>query len=165
MPRVLIIGYGNCLRADDAVGAEAADRLAEFYGDDPHVRVISAHQLTPDVIYDVADADFLLLLDAAASGVPGIIKRTTVAAHDSQSAFTHGWTPATVLLASRSLYGRAPTAVSLTLAAESFELGTDLSPTIRDRVTDFLAAAKQVVSEWLAASLDAAEPGTVSCKK
>ena len=80
MPGVLIIGYGNRMRSDDAVGAEAADRLAEAYRDDPRVRVISSHQLMPEMAREIAEAEFLLLLDADAGGIPGAITKTAVTA-------------------------------------------------------------------------------------
>ncbi len=148
MPEVLIIGYGNRMRTDDAVGAEAADRLAEVYRDDPRVRVMSSHQLMPEMARDMAEAEFLLLLDANASGVSGAITKSVVTARADESSFTHDCTPAALLFAASSLYGRTPEAVSLTLAADSFELGTGLSPTARRSLPDFLEAARQVVSAW-----------------
>jgi hydrogenase maturation protease len=127
------------------------------------VRVISAHQLTPEMACDVAEAEFLLLLDADAGGIPGTIERATVAARDGQGSFTHDCTASTLLSASQSLYGRAPTAVGLTLSAASLDLGTELSLRVRCRLPDFLAAAKQIVSGWLAEPVDVLKPGVVSC--
>ncbi len=148
MSGVLIIGYGNRMRTDDAVGAEAADRLAEAYRDDPRVRVISSHQLMPEMARDIAEAEFLLLLDADAGDVPGAITKMVVTARGDESSFTHSCTPAALLFVAQSLYGRAPEAVSLTLSAASFELGMELSPTARRSLPDFVAAARQIVSAW-----------------
>jgi hydrogenase maturation protease len=150
MPNVLIIGYGNRMRTDDAVGAEAADRLAESYRDDPRVRVMSSHQLMPEMASDIAEAEFLLLLDADAGGVPGAITKTVVTARADECSFTHNCTPAALLFAARSLYGHTPKAVSLTLAAASFDVGMGLSPTASRRLPDFLEAARQIVSAWQA---------------
>lgn len=149
MPRVLIIGYGSRLRKDDAVGAEAAYVLAEFYRDDPQVRVIPAHQLTPEMACDAAEAEFLLLLDADAGGTPGTVTTTVVTARDEAGSFTHACTPAALLSTAEKLYGHAPAAVSLTLAASSFDLGTELSPEVRRRMPQFIAAAQAIVAEWL----------------
>ncbi len=150
MPNVLIIGYGNRMRTDDAVGAEAADRLAEAYRDDPRVRVMSAHQLMPEMARDICEAEFLLLLDADAGAVPGAITKSVVTAQADECSFTHYCKPAALLFAARSLYGHTPEAVSLTLAAASFELGMELSPTASRRLPDFLEAARQIVLSWQA---------------
>lgn len=150
MPRVLIIGYGNRMRTDDAVGAEAADRLAEAYRDDPQVRVMSSHQLMPEMARDIAEAEFLLLLDASADGVPGAIVKSVVTARGDESSFTHACTPGNLLLYAERLYGRAPVAISLTLAGASFELGIELSETASRRLPDFLKAARRIVSVWQA---------------
>ena len=48
MRRVLIIGYGNPLRADDGVGWQAARRLAELRQDE-FVETLALHQLTPEL--------------------------------------------------------------------------------------------------------------------
>ena len=156
MPGVLIIGYGNRLRTDDAVGAEAADLLMEYYRNDPRVRVISSHQLLPEMARDVAEADFLLLLDADAGRIPGTITKKAITACADAGSFTHDCTPAALLLAAQSLYGRGPEAVSLTLAAASFELGMELSPIARRRLPDFLEVARHIVLVWESAAVEAA---------
>jgi len=53
--RVLIVGYGNALRSDDALGPLIAARLVE----DPRfggATVVAAHQLTPEMAIDVSVA-------------------------------------------------------------------------------------------------------------
>ena len=65
MPGTLIIGYGNLLRGDDAVGCRAAYELEQLFRDDPDVEVIASQQLTPEMADDVAGSDFVLFLDAA----------------------------------------------------------------------------------------------------
>lgn len=72
--RVLVIGLGNDHRGDDAVGLEAARRLAPVLDGQAHVR---AHPGEPiDLIHELADADLLVLIDAAHSGRrPGAVRR------------------------------------------------------------------------------------------
>ena len=75
MPRVLIIGFGNCLRGDDGAGCRIARKLDNYFHQDPDVRVIGAHQLTPEMSEDIAGSEFVLFLDAAVGEHPG--KSTT----------------------------------------------------------------------------------------
>ena len=76
MPKVLIIGYGSPLRGDDNVGCHVAQMLEYHYRDDPEVRVIGSHQLTPEMAEDVAASEFVLFLDAAAGAPAGISSRS-----------------------------------------------------------------------------------------
>jgi Ni,Fe-hydrogenase maturation factor len=48
------------LCGDDGLGAYAAEALADHYRDDPDVRVIASHQLTPEMSDDLAKSDFAL---------------------------------------------------------------------------------------------------------
>ena len=62
MPGTLIIGYGNLLRGDDAVGCRAAYKLEQRFHGDPDVEVIAAQQLTPEMADDIARHSFVLFL-------------------------------------------------------------------------------------------------------
>ena len=149
MARVLVIGYGNRLRGDDGVGIEAAERVAELYRDEPQVRVLVVQQLVPELASDMAEADFVLLLDAEAGDVAGMITRKEISAEPDRGSFTHQFTPAALLGAAAALYGRAPAAVCLTMSAREFDLGEELSATIRDRLGEFTGAAQEIVAGWL----------------
>ena len=55
---VLILGYGNPLRGDDALGPQVAEELAVRLGDDPRVTVQAVHQLTLDLAETLANFRF-----------------------------------------------------------------------------------------------------------
>lgn len=57
---MLVIGYGNDLRGDDAAGLRAASLLAEQYRDHHHHRRTPA----PELAADIAMADRVVFLDA-----------------------------------------------------------------------------------------------------
>ena len=68
--RVLVIGYGNALRADDGVGWHAAGLLA----DDPRLvgaTVMALHQLAPELALDLSAATLAVLVDASTATLPG----------------------------------------------------------------------------------------------
>src|SRR5262245_29107852 len=68
--RVLIIGYGNPLRADDGVGWQAARHLAELLRDEP-IEILALHQLTPELAEPISRADLIIFIDASNEGQPG----------------------------------------------------------------------------------------------
>jgi hydrogenase maturation protease len=117
---MLIIGYGNSLRGDDAFGIRAAERIPG---------ALAVHQLTPELMDPIARADRVLFLDAAAEGAPGQIRRRRVEPR-AQGAFTHHVTPEALLAGALALYGRAPEAEIITICGANFSLSDRLSPEV-----------------------------------
>ncbi|MBH0179779.1 MAG: hydrogenase maturation protease [Nitrospira sp.] len=71
---VRIIGLGNGLRGDDAVGLMAARRIRQKVGDP--VKVIEAEMAGVDLLELMKGAHIVMLIDAARSGqAPGTIHR------------------------------------------------------------------------------------------
>lgn len=153
MPDVLILGYGNTLRSDDALGVHAAHALEDFYCDDAGVRVLATSQLSLDLAEDVSQAEFVLFIDAAEGGSPGEIFRETLSPADDNIRFTHHCDPSTLLMAAKRLYAHAPSAIGLTMAGASSEVGLGLTHEIQGRLPYLLEHAKSIVSQW---RLDAA---------
>ena len=145
MPKTLIIGYGNLLRGDDAVGCHAAHELEQLYRDAADVEVIASQQLTPELADDVSRSNFVLFLDACSGEYPGTIRRARVMPDAAPSGFTHSLTPASLLTAAEQLYGDAPEAMSLTLAGWSFQLSNRLSPGARQLLPEFIRQARETV--------------------
>jgi hydrogenase maturation protease len=123
MNRVLVIGYGNTLRGDDAVGVRAAEKIAEQF---PGVRSLTVHQLTPELAVDVADADLVILFDADAT----IQEVTTRVVEEDEPVHprSHFVSPSYLRSFSRELYGRIPKhMVVIGIPAVSFELTEHLT--------------------------------------
>ncbi|OQW32744.1 MAG: hypothetical protein A4E19_05140 [Nitrospira sp. SG-bin1] len=74
MATIRIIGLGNAMRGDDAVGLQAARKLQEEVNH--RAEVIEAEMVGVDLIELMKDAHIVILIDAARSGqVPGTIHR------------------------------------------------------------------------------------------
>jgi len=127
MARTLIIGFGNPLRGDDAVGFLAAERLREHVlGAD--VEVLARHQLTPELMEPIGRAERVIFIDAALEGEPGGISAARVEARpDAEAAFTHFATPGALLAGARMLYGESPAAVLICITGRDFGIGDRLS--------------------------------------
>src|SRR4030095_13749553 len=106
--KVFIIGYGNPLRSDDAIGLRAAEELAGLQFSD-RITIRQCHQLTPELASDVKDAAIVIFIDAAHSGNPGIILWEEIHPKLESSIFTHDFSPSSILDLAQELYGKRPT--------------------------------------------------------
>ena len=145
MTKVLIIGFGNPWRGDDDVGCDVARMLAALYDDDPEVRVISAHQLTPEMAEAVSASEFVLFLDAATGTHAGEIKHSTVAPRPGSMSFAHSLDPRLLLAAADELYGSVPPAELLTIVGACFEVGDCLSTAVIRQLPELFERAHEIV--------------------
>ena len=145
MPGTLIIGYGNPMCGDDAIGCHAARLLEQHFWNDPDVEVVSAQQLTPEMVDDVLQRDFVLFLDASFGEQPGTIRRITVSPEPGAGGFSHHLTPSSLLTAAEQLYGDVPFAMSITMAGWSFEIGQSMSQIASRRMPDLIRLAQEAV--------------------
>jgi hydrogenase maturation protease len=138
---VLVIGYGNELRADDGVGRAIAERVAE---DERALdaRVISVRQLTPDLALDVSQASFVVFVDAAADLPPGEVSVRRVSPDAAAGAFSHHVSAGGLPGLARELYGHSPETVSVSVGLASTALVEGLSPEVEAAVP---AAAEAVL--------------------
>ena len=126
MARILIIGYGNRLRGDDAIGPMAAERLRELIPD-PDIEILALHQLTPELMEPISRAGRIIFIDAAAGANAGEIAERAVNPDPAVRAFTHQATPEALLAGAKALFGAAGPAILFTISAAGFELGEGLS--------------------------------------
>jgi hydrogenase maturation protease len=117
--RVLLIGYGNTLRGDDALGPMAVEHLRPLL---PNAECLSCQQLAPELAERLADCELALFVDAACDGEPGEVRieRLTPKAGDAASSLTHHVNAAALLELAQTLYGRAPQAALLTGTGAAF---------------------------------------------
>lgn len=146
MPGTLIIGYGNALRGDDAIGLHAAHELESLFLGDPEVGVIACHQLTPELADDISACELVIFLDASCEGKAGTVRCRPISLESGPGAFTHQLDPASLIAAAEQLYGEAPKAFSLTLTGSSFEIGSKLSREARLQLPELVSRARELVA-------------------
>ena len=148
---VLVIGYGNALRGDDAVGRRAAERLAAD-GRLPGARIDACHQLTPELAADIAAARLVVLVDARENdGTPGDVRIEQVVGCCRPLGSHAVDASALVDLATR-LYGHAPPVILVSVTAERFDLGADLSPVVAAILPHVVDTVVAVVDNHLPAT-------------
>jgi hydrogenase maturation protease len=120
---VLIVGFGNPLRGDDAVGLLAARELAQH-----GLRAIEVPQLTPELAETVATARTVIFLDAHAGLSPGGVSLEPIdRTAGADSPLEHYSGPAGLLRLARTAYGAEPEAWIVNMGGLNFDLGDHMS--------------------------------------
>jgi hydrogenase maturation protease len=151
--RTVIIGYGNPLRSDDALGWRVTERLRELVTDSD-VEILSLHQLTPELMDTVSRVERAIFIDACAEGAPGDVVERSVKPEPATASFTHHATPEAILAGARELYGHAPNAVMLSVAGADFSLGSELSEVVSARVEEVVGMAMNALRTQHLPALD-----------
>ena len=157
--RVVVIGVGNGMRGDDAVGLEVARRLADLNGQSGIA--VLAHEGEGVTLLELwAGAGAVVLVDSVRSGAaPGTIVRIDACAAPVlvplQRTSSHATGVAQAIEFARIL-GRLPaTVIVYGIEGAAYSLGSALSEPVRVAV---VAAARAVRDEALTLVRDAAEP-------
>ncbi len=140
---MLIVGLGNTLRGDDALGRIAAERT-RLHVDPQHVKVIDQVALTPELAAEVADASLAIFLDASVDGPEEHVLTRKLDAQETIAPSAHQLSAPAVMHLARHLYHRAPAAYAITFRARSLNFSDNcLSPAAEQ-------ACQAVVNETLA---------------
>ena len=158
MPRVLVLGIGNPLRGDDALGWHAARQLARLYGAeaearfledsrwasaDESVEIMTCQQLTMDQVEPVHNAGQVIFIDATVQGEPGSLSCQTVTPEAPQNLISHQFDAPTLLAAVQALYGVCPTAVVFSVTASTFDYTEALSPVVAARLPELVKQVRE----------------------
>jgi hydrogenase maturation protease len=127
---IVLIGYGNPLRRDDGAGPALAG-LVKAWGGRADLKVLTSHQLVPELAVDLAMADVtaVLFLDASVScyrgGADPSIRSLDKTV--SLSAFGHQFSPVDLLCYAELLRGAPLPAWQVTIPGIDFDYGEGLS--------------------------------------
>jgi len=141
---ILVVGYGNDLRGDDAAGQRAADRVDGWHL--PGVEVRALHQLTPELAEPLAAATRAIFLDAhLVSDSPAVRVRRVYPAMTA-TRVTHAGDPQSLLRLARSAFGHSPEAWWVTIPATDFAFGAPLSAIAARGIADALTALRPLLN-------------------
>ncbi len=136
-----IIGYGNPQRRDDGIGPYIVKRLQPIFEhrSDVHLRVL--HQLEPDVIDTLKNANTILLVDATVETLADGHQWVNIQPEfKTMPCLTHQVTPSLILGLLQALYHRNPAAWMVSIQGADFGFGSGLSSEAKKR-------AEQVIGE------------------
>jgi hydrogenase maturation protease len=120
---LLVLGWGNRSRGDDALGPLLVERLRAALGDDERVECLDDYQLQVEMALDLVGRQAVLLVDASLDGAPPFTATPLQPVRDA-SYSSHAMSPGALLQVYCDLYGKAPPACTLlAIHGERFELG------------------------------------------
>jgi hydrogenase maturation protease len=124
MSKVLVIGYGNTLRGDDAAGVQAAELISKRH---PETTCVLLHQLVPELSEQIAECDLVFFIDAQ-QGITQPNARLIEPGNKADQPRTHFISPESLLALSQQLYQRTPSkAYIVGIPAAEFEFSESLS--------------------------------------
>ncbi len=132
---ILLIGYGNTLRRDDGAGPALARMVAER-GVRDDLRVITAHQLVPELAEELAapGVNAVLFMDACVGDMHAErgngchrVEIREVAATATSAPFGHNFSPSALLAYAKLLSGTSPPAWLVSVPAYDFGFGEEFS--------------------------------------
>lgn len=141
---ILVFGWGNPSRGDDALGPLFVERV-EALGL-PNVGCLTDFQLQVEHALDLQDRRLVLFVDASvAAEAPFAVSR--LAPRPDAAFTTHALAPEAVMQIYTELHDEAPPPCHLlAIRGERFELGESLSPAAAEHLEKAIAWAKK----WLA---------------
>jgi hydrogenase maturation protease len=135
----LVIGYGNTLRSDDAVGPLAAAAVHDWGL--PGVAALAVQQLVPEMAEPLAAARLAVFVDArpAVAGGPQGVEVRPLEPKGGSPALGHAGDPRRLLALARDVYGAWPRAWLVTVPSVDLGPGEGLSPRAGQGLEDALS--------------------------
>jgi hydrogenase maturation protease len=133
MKKVLVIGYGNTLRGDDAAGIRAAELIMKRR---PEIECVCIHQLMPELAEQIAVSDIVIFIDADVNVEQPNVRLIEPGVEVDQPR-THFISPESLLRLSHQLYQRIPfKAYVIGIPASQFEFSEKLSESTKKAVEE-----------------------------
>ena len=145
--RIVLFGYGNPSRGDDALGPLLLERAEAWLATQPDLTVeaVADFQLQIEHALDLQEKDLALFLDADAGCTPPFALRCVLPDQDA-SYSTHELSPEAVLQVCREVSGQEPPpAYILSVRGERFELGEPLSAAATRNLDEAWAFLQQLL--------------------
>ena len=145
VPPLLVFGWGNLSRGDDALGPLCIEQLRMTCALDACVEFLDDYQLQVEHALDLVGRTRVLFVDASLNCAGPFEVSPLQPAHDA-SFTTHAVSPQALMQVYVDLHGALPPACTLlAIRGEQFELGEPLSPA----ALAHLEAATQWARSWL----------------
>lgn len=127
-PSILVIGYGNTLRRDDALGCLIADAIGSRQH--PRVNSMSLAQLTPELAAELAESGTAIFVDArkhSSHAEPTVEVESLSPCGGDWASLVHALTPSVLLGLCKAVFGKYPEAWQVSVPGSDFSYGEGLS--------------------------------------
>lgn len=148
---IRVLGLGNLMRTDDAVGMLTLRKLTQDRRFPREIEVIEGGTLGLDLLHDLYGVSHLLVLDAVDTGAaPGTLARFSgqELARLPTSKSVHLLGLSDLINALRLMEASPTEVVLLGVQPESTDWGTTLSPIVEAAQNDLVEAALKQLAQW-----------------
>ena len=147
---VLVIAWGNPLGQDDAVAWHVLEGLRSLKPRPklPALKLRHAHRLAPEMAASLSRAPGAIFVDSRRDGTPGEVRCEEITPGAGPDPLAPALSPQALLLLAEQLHGRAPKAVVLSIAGESFGAGEALSPAVRRALSRAIRGVIRLARAW-----------------
>lgn len=143
---ILVFGYGNLSRGDDAVGPLLLAFL-EQQADLSSVELLDDFQLQIEHALDLQHRELVIFVDASVNGSEAFAYTKLNPCHDN-SYTSHAMSPSALLHVYQTVTGeQPPPSYLLSIKAESFELGEALSAKTAENFHQACVFAQQLLKQ------------------
>ena len=143
---ILIFGYGNLSRGDDALGPLLLDYI-EKHCDLSQIELLTDFQLQIEHALDLEHRSLVLFVDASVACINSFDFSQLTAARD-KSYTTHAMSPAAVLAVYVSIKKQTPPpSFLMSIKAESMELGAGLSSAAENNLQQACLVIKELLRQ------------------
>ncbi len=127
---ILLIGYGNIMRCDDAAGIQAVSRIAEkkITG----VDTILTQQLHVELLEEAVRYDRIIFVDATTEGEEVSLRKIDKGA--ARLVSSHHLNPEIFFELARTIYARELNLYLCSIKGENFDIGDVFSNSVRPRI-------------------------------
>ena len=161
--RILVLGWGNPGRGDDALGPAFAAEAGAIAAAFRHaVQTQTDFQLSPEHALDLVGCDAVLFVDASVAGTAPFSFAPVSAARD-RTFTSHAMSPAAVLAAHADVVGLPPPAFVLAIRGRRFALGAPMTASARRHLDAALAFFRRLLAhaeprDWIGLATPRRDP-------
>lgn len=142
----IVIGYGNELRGDDAVGQQVAKTIKNWHL--LSVKSIAVHQLAPELSEPLASAKLAIFVDACINSQSQKVEMSSLIPSNLQTINGHICDPKSLLYLAKILYGNCPEAWLITIPGLNFELSDCISNTAEKGIKIALTKIMHILDQY-----------------
>jgi hydrogenase maturation protease len=151
-PKILIYGYGNPGRQDDAAGVYLADEIQKW-AEETHLTCIETdtnYQLNIEDVATISDKDLVVFADASREEIDSFIL-TELIPNPSVEFTMHHVSPSFVLHLCKEIYEKAPSSYLLHIKGYEWEFGSEMTQRSKENIRDALVFLKKFLLDYLSA--------------
>lgn len=150
MNKILVYGYGNPAREDDAFGPVMVDELEQWAKENliENIEFDSNYQLNIEDSDAIADKDIVVFIDASIEPIEDFVL-TEVTPSDSRIEFTmHAVSPAFILDMANKIYNKYPKTYLLHVKGYSMELQEGFTEKGKENYDKAISYIKKVLLDY-----------------